>query len=127
MFVAMGLSAIFPVLHGLELYGADEMRNRIGLIWLVLEGFLYIMGAGLYAVSSPGSPDKINLIFSGSLARTIMARLFRHLGEFASDLSCACCYGCSITFVRLAEGVRLPPRSPWLEMLDTLGSRAKIE
>jgi adiponectin receptor len=51
MFVAMGLSAIFPVLHGLELYGADEMRSRIGLTWLVLQGFLYIMGAGLYAVS----------------------------------------------------------------------------
>jgi adiponectin receptor len=48
----MGLSAIFPVLHGLELYGVDEMQDRIGLTWLVLQGFLYILGAGLYAVSS---------------------------------------------------------------------------
>ena len=52
MFVAMGLSAIFPVLHGLEMYGFHEMRDRIGLIWLVLQGFLYILGAGLYAVRS---------------------------------------------------------------------------
>ena len=51
MFVAMGLSAVFPVLHGTELYGIQEMRGRIGLTWLVLQGFLYILGAGLYAVS----------------------------------------------------------------------------
>lgn len=51
MFVAMGLSAVIPVLHGLEMYGVQEMRDRIGLIWLVLQGFLYILGAGLYAVS----------------------------------------------------------------------------
>ena len=51
MFVLMGLSAVFPVLHGIELYGVHEMRDRIGLTWLVLQGFLYILGAGLYAVS----------------------------------------------------------------------------
>lgn len=50
MFVAMGLSAVFPVIHGVELYGVSEMRNREGLTWLVLQGFLYIFGAGLYAV-----------------------------------------------------------------------------
>ena len=52
MFVSMGLSAIFPVLHGLRLYGADELNKRIGLVWLVLQGALYILGAGIYAVSS---------------------------------------------------------------------------
>jgi predicted membrane channel-forming protein YqfA (hemolysin III family) len=51
MFVLMGLSAVFPVLHGIELYGIHEMRDRMGLIWVVLQGFLYILGAGLYAVS----------------------------------------------------------------------------
>ena len=51
MFVAMGLSAVFPVLHGLKLYGIEQMRDRIGLTWLVLQGALYILGAGLYAVS----------------------------------------------------------------------------
>src|ERR1700761_7752828 len=65
MFVAMGLSAVFPVLHGVELYGIAEMRDRIGLTWLVLQGFLYILGAGLYAVSTSVSPVRIDLIFSG--------------------------------------------------------------
>jgi adiponectin receptor len=52
MFVAMGLSAVFPVFHGLKIYGIREMRDRIGLIWLLLQGFLYILGAGLYAVGN---------------------------------------------------------------------------
>jgi adiponectin receptor len=51
MFVAMGLSAVFPVLHGVEMYGIAEMRQRIGLVWLVSQGALYILGAGIYAVS----------------------------------------------------------------------------
>jgi adiponectin receptor len=68
MFVAMGLSAIFPVLHGIELYGVGEMQNRIGLTWLVLQGFLYILGAGLYAVSSSTPHVRTNLISLGSLA-----------------------------------------------------------
>jgi adiponectin receptor len=55
MFVAMGLSAVFPVLHGLQMYSIQEMQNRIGLTWLVLQGFLYILGAGLYAVSIFGN------------------------------------------------------------------------
>ncbi len=50
MFVLMGLSAVFPVVHGLWLYGIASMNDRIGLPWLVLQGALYIIGAGLYAV-----------------------------------------------------------------------------
>ena len=57
MFVAMGLSAIFPVLHGLELYGVRDMQDRIGLFWLVLQGVLYIVGAGLYAASVSLFPE----------------------------------------------------------------------
>jgi adiponectin receptor len=51
MFVAMGLSAVVPVLHGMQLYTMEEMQDRIGLTWLLLQGFLYIFGAGLYVVS----------------------------------------------------------------------------
>jgi len=51
MFVAMGLSALFPIVHGVKLYGVEKMRESIGLTWLVLQGVLYILGAGLYAVS----------------------------------------------------------------------------
>jgi predicted membrane channel-forming protein YqfA (hemolysin III family) len=56
MFVAMGLSAVFPVLHGLQKYSVQEMQDRIGLSWLLLQGFLYILGAGLYAVSTANHP-----------------------------------------------------------------------
>ncbi len=56
MFVAMGLSAVVPVLHGLEIHGVHEMQDRIGLTWLLLQGFLYILGAGLYAVSIANHP-----------------------------------------------------------------------
>lgn len=51
MFVAMGLSAVFPIFHGVEIYGIANMRERIGLSWMVLQGFFYVLGAGLYAVS----------------------------------------------------------------------------
>lgn len=52
MFVAMGLSAVIPVVHGLKRYGIQQMNDRIGLTWLVLQGFLYVLGAGIYAVSA---------------------------------------------------------------------------
>lgn len=52
MFASMGLSAIIPVLHGLKVYGSQQMNDRIGLSWLILQGFLYLLGAGLYAVGS---------------------------------------------------------------------------
>lgn len=51
MFVAMGLSAVFPVFHGFKLYGYAQLGKQIGLSWMVLQGVLYIAGATLYAVS----------------------------------------------------------------------------
>ena len=53
MFVLMGLSAVFPVLHGLRLYGLEQLRKTIGLDWVVLQGALYILGAGIYAARFP--------------------------------------------------------------------------
>ncbi|KZF19794.1 hemolysin-III channel protein Izh2 [Xylona heveae TC161] len=53
MFVAMGLSAVFPVLHGLQLYGFEQINRQMGLSWTVLQGFLYILGAGIYAARVP--------------------------------------------------------------------------
>lgn len=86
MFVAMGLSAVFPVLHGLELYGIKQMQGRIGLTWLVLEGFLYILGAGLYAVSCIRSQFTTEILIpTGSLAGKIVARNFRYMGKLPSS------------------------------------------
>lgn len=53
MFVAMGLSAVFPVLHGIRIYGLSQLRQTIGLDWVVLQGLLYILGAGIYAARFP--------------------------------------------------------------------------
>lgn len=63
MFVSMGLSAVFPVIHGLQLYGLDQMMRQIGLGWLLLQGFLYILGAGIYAARVPERlrPGKFDL------------------------------------------------------------------
>lgn len=52
MFVAMGLSAVFPVIHGLKLYGVDRMVDMIALPWLVSQGTMYVLGAAIYAVSA---------------------------------------------------------------------------
>ena len=53
--MAMGLSAILPVAHGLRLYGSEHLQKSMGLSWVVLQGCLYVSGAGLYAVSCHGS------------------------------------------------------------------------
>ncbi|KAM0721186.1 hypothetical protein Q7P37_003473 [Cladosporium fusiforme] len=53
MFVMMGMSAIFPVLHGVKIFGAAQMEQQIGLSWLVTQGVLYILGAGIYAARVP--------------------------------------------------------------------------
>lgn len=66
MFVAMGLSAIVPVLHGLELFGYEYMQRAIGLNWLVTQGALYILGAGIYAARVPErwAPGRFDIIGS---------------------------------------------------------------
>ncbi|KAH8704463.1 hemolysin-III related-domain-containing protein [Phaeosphaeriaceae sp. PMI808] len=63
MFVLMGLSAVFPVLHGIQLYGVAHLRNSIGLDWVVLQGVLYITGAAMYAARVPEkwSPGKYDI------------------------------------------------------------------
>jgi len=62
MFVAMGLSAVFPVAQGVRTLGVDYMNKTIALPWLVTHGILYIVGATIYATRiperwSPGSFD----------------------------------------------------------------------
>ncbi|KAF2396253.1 HlyIII-domain-containing protein [Trichodelitschia bisporula] len=53
MFVAMGLSAIVPVLHGLELFGQAEMEKSMALRWMLAQGMFYILGAVIYAARVP--------------------------------------------------------------------------
>jgi Haemolysin-III related len=52
MFIALGLSAFVPILHGVNSHGVAGMNLRITLFpWLALEGVCYLLGACLYAVS----------------------------------------------------------------------------
>jgi adiponectin receptor len=51
MFVGLGLSGVIPVLHGLTQESYAILNERMGLSWILLQGFLYISGAFLYAVS----------------------------------------------------------------------------
>ncbi|KAI0012139.1 hemolysin-III channel protein Izh2 [Xylariaceae sp. FL0662B] len=53
MFVGLGVSGVVPVCHGLSVYGYRSLDERMGLNWVLLEGFLYIFGAFLYAVRWP--------------------------------------------------------------------------
>ena len=50
MFVAMGLSAVFPVLHGVALVGWRKAEKQSSVSFVISQGVLYIIGAGLYAV-----------------------------------------------------------------------------
>jgi adiponectin receptor len=51
MFVAMGLSAVAPVVHGLRLYGQAQVERQMALSFVLAQGALYILGAVIYAVS----------------------------------------------------------------------------
>lgn len=51
MFVALGLSGVVPLIHGLSIRGYDELERRMSLSSVLLHGLMYIFGAFLYAVS----------------------------------------------------------------------------
>lgn len=53
MFIALGLSALFPVVHGVMKFGIKQMNKQIGLFWVILQGSLYIGGACIYATQVP--------------------------------------------------------------------------
>ncbi|RAH80862.1 Hly-III related protein, partial [Aspergillus japonicus CBS 114.51] len=53
MFIVLGLSAVFPCVHGVVKFGVRQMNNQIGLFWVILQGSLYISGAFIYAIQLP--------------------------------------------------------------------------
>jgi len=50
MFVALGLSAVLPIGHAMQLHSLSKLDELMGLRWAVLQGVLYILGAAIYAV-----------------------------------------------------------------------------
>ncbi|PHH69100.1 hypothetical protein CDD82_7988 [Ophiocordyceps australis] len=62
MFVGLGISGVIPGIHGLMLYGYEELQIRMSINWVAAQGALYIFGAALYAArwperSNPGRFD----------------------------------------------------------------------
>ncbi|CAG8534513.1 2319_t:CDS:2 [Funneliformis mosseae] len=52
LFLAMGLSAIVPLVHAVVIYGIQLCFDVISLKWLLLMGALYVVGAVIYGASS---------------------------------------------------------------------------
>uniref|UniRef100_A0A0N4W6I9 Adiponectin receptor protein n=1 Tax=Haemonchus placei TaxID=6290 RepID=A0A0N4W6I9_HAEPC len=53
IFVAMGLSAVFPAAHLLFVDGLDFLYMKASLVWMLLMGGTYIGGAAIYATRIP--------------------------------------------------------------------------
>ncbi|EYC32819.1 hypothetical protein Y032_0002g1109 [Ancylostoma ceylanicum] len=65
VFVAMGLSAIFPAAHMLIVDGLEFMYKKASLVWMLSMGAMYIGGAAIYATRIPERwfPGKCDLWF----------------------------------------------------------------
>ena len=66
MFVLFGLSAVLPLVYGLNSYGYEATTKKIGLNWVLLEGVFYISGATLYGLRFPEkqSPGQFDYFFN---------------------------------------------------------------
>ncbi|KAG0012858.1 hypothetical protein BGZ80_011463 [Entomortierella chlamydospora] len=53
MFLAMGLSAVFPVLHAVVLYGIPLAQKAIAFNYMVCMGASYVIGTLLYGSRTP--------------------------------------------------------------------------
>ncbi|SPO34754.1 related to Adiponectin receptor 1 [Pseudozyma flocculosa] len=66
VFLVLGLSAIFPVLHIVNVYGYDTITQTMGLRFLLTSGALYVVGAVLYMLRVPErfAPGRFDLVGS---------------------------------------------------------------
>ncbi len=51
MLTGMGLSGILPMTHAAIQFGIPQARLQMGWDWYLVEGFIYVAGAVIYAVS----------------------------------------------------------------------------
>ena len=88
-YVALGASAVIPLLHGVQLYGLEYMLQYSGMKWYLLELALYGGGVSLYGVSLharcpksitdncslefQSASHRVNLIFGGARTRSFMS------------------------------------------------------
>lgn len=50
MYTSLGLTAVVYVLHGILLHGWHVQCLRMSLMWALFTAFLFVLGAGLYAL-----------------------------------------------------------------------------
>ncbi|KAM3451537.1 hypothetical protein MY3296_005202 [Beauveria thailandica] len=62
-YVALGMSALVPLLHGSHLYGLEYMTQYSGMSWYLLELVVYGTGTALYAFRIPErfAPGKFDI------------------------------------------------------------------
>ncbi|KAF9261710.1 HlyIII-domain-containing protein [Marasmius fiardii PR-910] len=53
VFIGLGLSAVVPLVHWASVHGIRKMFQEMGFSWLLISGFIYIVGALLYANRVP--------------------------------------------------------------------------
>ena len=52
VFITLGLSGILPISHAIYNNGLMVLKT-MGLHWIIISGFLYILGASIYAIRFP--------------------------------------------------------------------------
>ncbi|KAI1311604.1 hypothetical protein EDD11_003344 [Mortierella claussenii] len=64
LFMAMGLSAVFPVIHAIVLYGIHLAQDAIALNYMICMGSSYVFGALLYGSRTPERffPGKLDYV-----------------------------------------------------------------
>jgi uncharacterized membrane protein YidH (DUF202 family) len=103
MFIALGLSALFPVLHGVTRFGIRQMNKQIGLFWVIFQGLLYIVGACIYAVSRKGKKTRRHVIqrlistFSDPSTGAYIPWRVRYLDKLSPNLPFYGCNGYNIS------------------------------
>src|SRR5690348_4577005 len=53
LFLALGLSAIIPVVHGLLIYGLAPLVDMMSLYYMIAMGSMYVTGALIYGWRVP--------------------------------------------------------------------------
>ncbi|KAJ5642776.1 hemolysin-III related-domain-containing protein [Penicillium lividum] len=117
MFISLGLSALFPVVHGVMKFGARQMNKQIGLFWVVLQGSLYIVGACIYAMRIPERlyPGQFDIWISSHQIFHIMVVLaiISHLRGLVNAFH----YNHSVMALRCCNAVEPMARLPALQLI----------
>ncbi|CAD6890425.1 unnamed protein product [Tilletia controversa] len=64
VFISLGLSAVFPVVHACAMYGYGTVSRIMGLSYVIASGAMYIVGACMYAARVPErfAPGRFDLL-----------------------------------------------------------------